>query len=69
MKWKISLPAHEDPMIGYTLNRIERQYGLQHSYRSFRIIPPGSDIIMTASSSAANTDITAGFDGLFADIQ
>lgn len=42
--------------------------GLFHEYRSPIIIPPNSDIIMTAVSTSTNTDITAGFDGGFADI-
>lgn len=42
--------------------------GLYYIYKSPRIIPPNSDIRIRAASSAAGTDITAGFNGLFADI-
>lgn len=34
----------------------------------FYIIPPNSDITMLATSSAVNTDVSAGFSGFFADI-
>lgn len=42
---------------------------LEAFFKSPPIILPNSDIIITASSTVAATDITAGFSGSFADIE
>lgn len=42
--------------------------GLRQEYDSYFIVKPGSDIVITATSSVASTDVTAGFNGMFADI-
>jgi hypothetical protein len=41
---------------------------LEKPYRPFFLIPPNSDIDMTAVASSGTLDITAGFHGFFADI-
>jgi hypothetical protein len=43
-------------------------FGLDHHYKSPRIILPNSDIRIRAVSTATATDVTAGFFGMFADI-
>lgn len=41
---------------------------LNDTIKPFEIIPPNSDVIMTASASSGTLDVKAGFHGFFADI-
>ena len=41
---------------------------IRHHFRPFFIIPPNSDIDITGEASTGTLDISAGFEGFFADI-
>lgn len=41
---------------------------LRYDFSPYLVIPPNTDILMFCNASTNNTDISAGFDGFFADI-
>ena len=47
---------------------ISLSQSLNEAVEPFEIIPPNSDIVMTASASSGTLDVKAGFHGFFADI-
>jgi len=48
---------------------ISMRSGAAHYFKSPLIIRPGSDIIVTAIGSANNSNVTVGYDGVYADIK
>ena len=47
---------------------ISNSQELEHVYHPYMIVPPNTDISMTANGSTNNLDVSAGFQGFFADI-
>lgn len=66
----ITIETGQVPNITRTIEiaGISTSKGGGQAFEPFYIIPPNSDVTMTAISDTAGTDILAGFEGFFADI-
>ena len=51
-----------------SISNISNYGGIEHRFEPYLIIPPNTDIDLTAVGSTSGIDVFAGFDGFFADI-
>jgi len=51
-----------------SISNISNYSGIEHRFEPYLIIPPNTDIDITATGSTSGIDVFAGFDGFFADI-
>jgi len=51
-----------------SITNISNYSGIEHRFAPYLIIPPNTDIDITAVGSTTGIDVFAGFDGFFADI-
>ena len=51
-----------------SISNISNYSGIEHRFAPYFIVPPNTDIDITAVGSTTGIDVFAGFDGFFADI-